>query len=76
MFTVFTAYPVVTLAVSAVFILSLSVGLAFMEITTDPVELWAAPQSRSRQEKCNYLRICFEGNKKMSPTLIVIIREI
>lgn len=32
-------------------VLGLSVGINFIEITTDPVELWAAPHSRSRQEK-------------------------
>lgn len=32
-------------------IIGLSVGIFFMRITTDPVELWAAPHSRSRIEK-------------------------
>lgn len=34
-------------AVTAVF----SVGLKDIELTTDPVELWSAPNSRARQEK-------------------------
>lgn len=48
---VFTRYPWVTLGVSAIFVVSLSVGVIFMEITTDPVELWAGKHSRSRTEK-------------------------
>lgn len=51
MFPVFTYYPVVTLVVSALVVVGLSSGIFFMEITTDPVELWAAPHSRSRIEK-------------------------
>ena len=30
---------------------ALSVGIIYLEVTIDPVELWAAPESRSRQEK-------------------------
>lgn len=36
---------------SAILVVGLSVGVFFMKITTDPVELWAAPHSRSRAEK-------------------------
>lgn len=32
-------------------VIGLSVGIFCMEITTDPVELWAGPHSRSRAEK-------------------------
>lgn len=32
----------------------LSCGIVYLEITTDPVELWASPQSRSRLEKEYY----------------------
>lgn len=48
---VFTRFPWVTLGVSAIIVVSLNVGVIFMEITTDPVELWAGPHSRSRAEK-------------------------
>jgi Niemann-Pick C1 protein len=37
------------LAISAA--AALSVGIIYLEVTIDPVELWAAPESRSRQEK-------------------------
>lgn len=30
---------------------ALAVGVIYLEVTIDPVELWASPQSRSRQEK-------------------------
>lgn len=50
-FVVFTRFPLITLSICTVIVLSLSVGIYFIEITTDPVELWAAPHSRSRQEK-------------------------
>jgi Niemann-Pick C1 protein len=29
----------------------MSSGIAFIKVTTDPVELWAAPESRSRVER-------------------------
>ncbi|XP_031627932.1 NPC intracellular cholesterol transporter 1 homolog 1b [Contarinia nasturtii] len=47
----FTSYPLMTLIVCIIIIPLISVGVFFMKITTDPVELWAAPHSRSRQEK-------------------------
>lgn len=49
--TVFTRYPLITLIVCAVIVVGLGVGIFFIQITTDPVELWAGPHSRSRQEK-------------------------
>jgi hypothetical protein len=33
---------------------ALSCGIVYLEITTDPVELWASPSSRSRLEKEYY----------------------
>ena len=30
---------------------ALAVGVIYVEVTLDPVELWASPTSRSRQEK-------------------------
>lgn len=50
-FSVFTRYPLITLGVCATIVVGLSVGVFFMEITTDPVELWAGKDSRSRAEK-------------------------
>lgn len=39
------------LLLSAVVVAIFSAGLKSVELTTDPVELWSAPNSRARQEK-------------------------
>lgn len=44
-------YRVVVLCVSSWVIAGFSVGMLQLEITTNPVELWASPNSRSRLEK-------------------------
>ncbi|KAF3696015.1 Niemann-Pick C1-like protein 1 Precursor [Channa argus] len=36
---------------AAVIVVALSAGIKSIELTTDPVELWSAPNSRARQEK-------------------------
>ncbi|GAB1295788.1 NPC1-like intracellular cholesterol transporter 1 [Apodemus speciosus] len=43
--------PLIVLALSFVVVIALSVGLTFIELTTDPVELWSAPKSQARKEK-------------------------
>ncbi|XP_006832319.1 PREDICTED: niemann-Pick C1-like protein 1 [Chrysochloris asiatica] len=45
------SWPLTVLGVSTVVVVLLSAGLAFMELTTDPVELWSAPNNRARREK-------------------------
>ncbi|XP_058443946.1 NPC intracellular cholesterol transporter 1 homolog 1b [Malaya genurostris] len=45
------AHPILVLAICSWLIAGLCYGIIFLQITTDPVELWAAPQSRSRLEK-------------------------
>lgn len=45
------SWPLTILAVSIVVVVSLACGLAFTELTTDPVELWSAPSSQARSEK-------------------------
>ncbi|XP_055608436.1 NPC intracellular cholesterol transporter 1 homolog 1b [Uranotaenia lowii] len=45
------AHPVLILAICSWIIGGLCYGILQLEITTDPVELWAAPESRSRIEK-------------------------
>lgn len=37
--------------VSLVVVVAFSAGLHSIELTTDPVELWSAPNSRARREK-------------------------
>ncbi|KAM9391503.1 NPC1-like intracellular cholesterol transporter 1 [Pholidichthys leucotaenia] len=49
--TVMATYPLTVLLLSAIIVAIFSVGLKSIELTTDPVELWSAPNSRARQEK-------------------------
>ncbi|XP_071519627.1 NPC intracellular cholesterol transporter 1-like [Panulirus ornatus] len=49
--TVFAEHPWTVLIVAALLTVGLSLGIIFLQVTTDPVELWAAPHSRSRIEK-------------------------
>lgn len=44
-------YPVAVIAVSLVAIGALTAGVVMIDIVTDPIQLWAAPLSRSRIEK-------------------------
>ncbi|XP_050099286.1 NPC intracellular cholesterol transporter 1 homolog 1b [Anopheles aquasalis] len=44
-------HPALVLAICSWVIGGLAFGIQYLIITTDPVELWAAPDSRSRQEK-------------------------
>ncbi|XP_072289389.1 NPC1-like intracellular cholesterol transporter 1 [Eucyclogobius newberryi] len=44
-------YPLTVLLVSAVAVAAFAAGLKHIELTTDPVDLWSAPNSRARQEK-------------------------
>ena len=39
---------------SVVFALGLATGARWLKVETDPIELWAAPESRSRVEKDFY----------------------
>lgn len=48
---VIAKYRVVVLCLSSWIIAGLSIGIINLEITTNPVELWASPNSRSRLEK-------------------------
>ena len=47
----FASYPVVVLFTFSWVVLALGYGAFSLQVTTDPVELWASPQSRSRLEK-------------------------
>jgi Niemann-Pick C1 protein len=49
--TVMARRRLIVLLVSAVIIVALAIGIIMLQVTTDPVEIWAAPHSRSRQEK-------------------------
>ncbi|XP_037337741.2 NPC1-like intracellular cholesterol transporter 1 [Pungitius pungitius] len=49
--TLMATYPLTVLLLSAVVVAVFTAGLKSIELTTDPVELWSAPDSRARQEK-------------------------
>ncbi|KAM8865003.1 NPC1-like intracellular cholesterol transporter 1 isoform 2-T2 [Synchiropus picturatus] len=49
--TFMATYPLTVLLASAVVVSAFAAGLMHIELTTDPVELWSAPNSRARQEK-------------------------
>ena len=44
-------HPVVVLGVGLVVSCAFVAGLTMFQVTTDPVELWSAPDSRARQER-------------------------
>lgn len=49
--TFFATYPWLTLCCGLVFVVGMGYGITFLEVTTDPVKLWASAQSRSRIER-------------------------
>ncbi|XP_058807080.1 NPC intracellular cholesterol transporter 1 isoform X2 [Phymastichus coffea] len=49
--TVCATYPLAVLFGGFILVLLLGFGIKFLHVTTDPVELWASPNSRSRVER-------------------------
>ncbi|XP_022105812.1 Niemann-Pick C1 protein-like [Acanthaster planci] len=49
--TICARYPVPVILLGLLVVGGLSSGIAFLKVTTDPVELWSPPESRSREEK-------------------------
>ena len=49
-----STHPFVVILGCLLFVLALSCGLLFFQVTTDPVELWSAANSRARKEKDTY----------------------
>lgn len=49
--TAFATRPIIVLFVFSYVILGLSYGITYLSITSNPIEIWAAPTSRSRIEK-------------------------
>ncbi|XP_011802160.1 PREDICTED: Niemann-Pick C1-like protein 1 isoform X2 [Colobus angolensis palliatus] len=45
------SWPLTILVLSVIPVVVLAAGLVFTELTTDPVELWSAPNSQARSEK-------------------------
>uniref|UniRef100_A0A8C4VIF4 NPC1 like intracellular cholesterol transporter 1 n=1 Tax=Gopherus evgoodei TaxID=1825980 RepID=A0A8C4VIF4_9SAUR len=52
--TMVASHPVLVILISAVVVIGLSCGMVFIQLTTDPVELWSSPDSQARQEKDFY----------------------
>jgi Niemann-Pick C1 protein len=48
---VFASHPAIVLFASSWVVAALVYGAFDLQVTTDPVEIWASPQSRSRLEK-------------------------
>ncbi|XP_026801631.3 NPC1-like intracellular cholesterol transporter 1 [Pangasianodon hypophthalmus] len=49
--TTMARYPKTVLIVCLIAVVAFSSGLMYIELTTDPVQLWSAPESRARREK-------------------------
>ncbi|XP_030646365.1 NPC1-like intracellular cholesterol transporter 1 [Chanos chanos] len=49
--TIMARHPLKVILVSLLVVLVFAVGLMHIELTTDPVQLWSAPNSRARREK-------------------------
>lgn len=49
--TIMARYPKTVIFVCLLAVVAFSTGLMNMELTTDPVQLWSAPNSRARREK-------------------------
>ena len=49
--TLAARYPLPVIILSIGFAVGLSTGVIYLKVTTDPIELWASPTSRSRTEK-------------------------
>ena len=52
--TICSRYPLPVIIASVVIAGSLCSGIQWLEVTTDPIELWASPTSRSRIERDFY----------------------
>ncbi|XP_017858960.1 PREDICTED: Niemann-Pick C1 protein [Drosophila arizonae] len=67
--TFFATYPWLTLFGGASLVTLLGYGIVYVEITTDPVKLWAAPSSKSRIER-EYFDSKFEPFFRMEQVII------
>ncbi|XP_017854983.2 NPC intracellular cholesterol transporter 1 isoform X2 [Drosophila busckii] len=72
--TLFASYPWTTLLGGAVIVVILGFGISVVEITTDPVELWASPSSRSRLEK-DFFDTKFQPFFRIEQVIIKAVRQ-
>jgi Niemann-Pick C1 protein len=66
---VFASHPAVVLFASSWVVAALVYGAFDLQVTTDPVEIWAAPESRSRLEK-EYFDSRFEPFYRMEQVFV------
>lgn len=67
--TVCAKHPWTIFLVGLVFIIILGSGASYTKLTTDPVELWASPTSRSRRER-DYFNANFEPFYRVQQIII------
>jgi len=67
--TLAAKYPLPVIILSIGFAVGLSTGVIYLEVTTDPIELWASPTSRSRVEK-DYFDSTFRPFYRTSQVII------
>ncbi|KAH8287955.1 hypothetical protein KR018_009760 [Drosophila ironensis] len=67
--TVCASRPWMTLVAGAALVVVLGYGITYMEITTDPVKLWASPKSKSRLER-EYFDTNFEPFYRIEQIII------
>jgi hypothetical protein len=66
---VFASHPAIVLFASSWVVAALVYGAFDLQVTTDPVEIWASPQSRSRLEK-EYFDSRFEPFYRMEQVFV------
>ncbi|KAG7270633.1 hypothetical protein CRUP_010928 [Coryphaenoides rupestris] len=49
--TFMASHPLKVLLVATIFVAVFATGLMYIELTTDPIQLWSSPNSRARREK-------------------------
>ncbi|KAF7992769.1 hypothetical protein HCN44_005113 [Aphidius gifuensis] len=64
--------PWTVLCIGMLAIIALSTGIIFTKMTTDPVELWASPTSRARQER-EYFNSHFEPFYRIQQIIITSV---
>ncbi|XP_060107597.1 NPC1-like intracellular cholesterol transporter 1 [Heteronotia binoei] len=52
--TLMASYPITVIVISTGVVVALSSGIVFIQLTTEPIELWSSPDSQARKEKDFY----------------------
>ncbi|XP_038114072.1 NPC intracellular cholesterol transporter 1 isoform X1 [Culex quinquefasciatus] len=67
--TTCASHPWIVLLLGMIFIVTMGFGITFLHVTTNPVELWASPNSRSRIER-EYFDAHFEPFYRIEQMII------